>query len=549
MAEGRELIAAPSAEGPEEVRAQPVDPASEAPAERAITRWRVWLRRFRRQGEISLAILLGLACLALAFQLGPDQEWLRRGLVTGAVAAFVRLLWIAWRRTPSTPRVTVTGSLGRRMIVIAAIWIGLLLAGGGYALDRVLTSAVTRNFDDQLDYVLTSLFTSAEIGPDGEVMFNREPADQRFLEPYSGLYWQVTARGNEPFTSRSLWDRRLAYGDNHTDLEVHVYDSDQFAGEKLRVLERDVKLPGSQVRWRFQVAQSRDGLDAQINALRRTLVRSFLLLALGLIVLAGLQTWYGLRPLRRLRGEIARLRGGRARRIEGAMPAEVAPMVDELNALIEHNDKQAEEARRHAGNLAHALKTPLTVIMNAATAKADDLGETVVREARTMRRQVDHHLARARAVGRRGSAHSRAEVWPSLDSVERAVSRLYPHVRIDADGPHDLQVHVERQDLDEMLGNLIENAAKYGGGSVFVTVGAQAGFVEILVEDDGVGIPEEERVRIFDRGARLDTGKPGTGLGLAIVRDVAEIYEGTVSLEESEDLGGLLVRLRLPAAS
>lgn len=165
-----------------------------------------------------------------------------------------------------------------------------------------------------------------------------------------------------------------------------------------------------------------------------------------------------------------------------------------------------------------------------------------------MRRQVDHHLARARAVGRRGSAHARAEVWASVESVERAVARLYPHVRIDMDGRRDAVARVERQDLDEMVGNLVENAAKYGGGSVFVTCGVQAGFVELLVEDDGAGIPEEDRVRIFDRGVRLDTGKPGTGLGLAIVRDVAEIYGGTVSLEESEDLGGLLVRLRLPAA-
>jgi len=165
-----------------------------------------------------------------------------------------------------------------------------------------------------------------------------------------------------------------------------------------------------------------------------------------------------------------------------------------------------------------------------------------------MRRQVDHHLARARAVGRRGSAHSRADVWPSVEAVERAVGRLYPHVRIDIDGPRDLVAHIERQDLEEILGNLVENAAKYGGGSVFITVGADAGFVEIMVEDDGLGIPEADRVRIFDRGVRLDSGKPGTGLGLAIVRDVAEIYEGTASLEESEDLGGLLVRLRLPAA-
>ncbi len=444
----------------------------------------------------------------------------------------------------------VKGSLSRRMILIAAVWIGVLLSGGGFALDRVLSQAVTRNFDDQLEYVLRSLLNSSEIGPDGEVIFSREAAaDQRFVEPYSGLYWQVSGKGREDFPSRSLWDRRLAFGGTHDDRNAHFYDSTQFPDEKLRIVERDAVIPGSKVHWRFQVAQSRDGLDAQITTLRRTLVRSFALLALGLIVMAALQTFYGLWPLRRVREEIARMRAGQSNRVSSAMPVEVAPMVEELNALIEHNERQAEEARRHAGNLAHALKTPLTVIMNAATAQSDDLADTVIREARTMRRQVDHHLARARAVGRRGSAHSRADVWPSLESVERAVGRLYRHVRIDVTGPRGLQVHVERQDLDEMLGNLIENAAKYGGGSVFVTVGAQAGFVEFLVEDDGVGIPEEERVRIFDRGVRLDTGKPGTGLGLAIVRDVAEIYEGTVALEESEDLGGLLVRLRLPAAN
>ena len=166
-----------------------------------------------------------------------------------------------------------------------------------------------------------------------------------------------------------------------------------------------------------------------------------------------------------------------------------------------------------------------------------------------MRRQVDHHLARARAIGRRASAQARATVWDSLEAVERAVSRLYPTVTVDIDGDKAAQVRIERQDLDEMLGNLIENAAKYGGGRVFVTV-SRAGpeKVEIAVEDDGPGIPAAERQAIFDRGARLDTtGKPGTGLGLAIVRDVAEIYGGSVSLAESEDLGGLMATLSLPA--
>jgi signal transduction histidine kinase len=435
------------------------------------------------------------------------------------------------------------------MILTAAAWIVILLVGGGAALDRVLTSSVEQNFDNQLEYVLTAMIASAEIGPDGEIRMNRPLGDQRFLEPNSGLYWQITGKDAMPFPSRSLWDRALKPPVDHNDQAVHFRDSSEFQDEPLRIAERAIKLPDSEISWTFMVAQSRDSLDAQIQQLRSVLITSFLLLALGLIILAALQTFYGLWPLRAVRQAIAQMRSGRESRVTDALPDEVMPMVNELNALLDHNEKQAEESRRHAGNLAHALKTPLTVIMNSATAKAPDLDETVIREATTMRRQVDHHLARARAVGRRGHSHSRAQVWDSLESVERAVSRLYSHVRLDMAGDKTIAARVERQDLDEMLGNLIENAAKYGGGSVFVTVEDAGDFVEMLVEDDGHGIPEAERERIFDRGARLDTGKPGTGLGLAIVRDVVEIYGGTVTLEESEDLGGLLVRLRLPKAA
>jgi signal transduction histidine kinase len=450
-----------------------------------------------------------------------------------------------------------TGSIIRRMIGISALWILLLLGVGGYALDRVLTSAITRNFDAQLDYVLTALVASAEIGPEGEVLLSRPPADQRFLEPNSGVYFQISPaapaaarrRAELEFPSRSLWDRRLAVRTEHLDTAAHVYDSVEFSNEKLRIDERDVQLPGSKLRWRFQVAQSRDGLDAQISVLRETMIRSFGALGLGLVVLAALQALYGLWPLRRVRRAIASIRSGTKSRIEGRFPAEIEPLTGELNALLEHNEHQAEEARRHAGNLAHALKTPLTVITNAATAQAPDLADTVCREATTMRRQVDHHLARARAIGRRSSAQARSDVWPSLEAVERAVTRLYENVTIDLAGDKKAAVRVERQDLDEMLGNLIENAAKYGGGRVFVTVRTIPECVEIEVEDDGRGIPAEERAGIFDRGARLDTGKPGTGLGLAIVRDVAQIYGGSVGLEESEDLGGLLARLKLPLSA
>jgi signal transduction histidine kinase len=453
-----------------------------------------------------------------------------------------RRFWIrrAERRT--------SGSLTRRMIGIAALWIGLLLSVGAWTLDRMLTSAITENFDAQLEYVLTAMIASAEIGPEGEVLFTRAPADQRFLEPYSGLYYQVSGQGFEPFQSRSLWDRRLA-AQGHNDGEVHFYDSSEFPEETLRVSERDVRVPGSPVQWRFQVAQNRAVLDEQIGILRSTLVQSFGILGLGLIILAALQAIYGLWPLRRMRRAIAAIRSGRTSRIDEKLPSEIEPLTEELNALLEHNETQAEEARRHAGNLAHALKTPLTVINNAATARSPDLADTVIRESRTMRRQVDHHLARARAIGRRHSAQARSPVWPSLESVERAVSRLYEDVTIDIAGDKNAEARVERQDLDELLGNLIENAAKYGQGRVFVTVASSAEWVEIEVEDDGTGIPESERETIFDRGARLDTGKPGTGLGLAIVRDVAQIYGGSVVLEESEDLGGLLARLKLPNAA
>ncbi len=449
---------------------------------------------------------------------------------------------------PARRRARSTGSLGRRMIGVAAAWILLLLVGGGIALDRVLSQAFTANFDDGLEYLLVAIIRSSDIGPDGVVRLREQPGEQRFFEPYSGLYWQIEARGVAPVSSRSLWDRTLESGLSHTDEAVHVRDSGEFAGEGLRIAERDVVLPGSSVVWRFQVAQSRLALDTQLLTVRRTIVRSFALLGLGLIILAGLQTIYGLWPLRRVRSGIAALRQGDRALLDDPMPVEVRPMVEELAGLIDHNERQAEEARRHAGNLAHALKTPLTVIMNGAAAGDPDLAALVQRESATMRRQVDHHLARARAVGRRGQAQLRSDVWASVDAVERAVARLYPDTRFDAAGPRALFVRIEKQDLDEILGNLMENAAKYGGGSVFVTVGPEGGHIVFTVEDDGPGIPPAHREQLFDRGARLDTGKPGTGLGLAIVRDVAEIYGGTVLLEDSDDLGGLAVRLTLPAA-
>jgi signal transduction histidine kinase len=449
----------------------------------------------------------------------------------------------------TVPAAPHTGSLSRRMMLIAAGWITILLLGGGIALDRTLTGLLERQFDEQLNYTLTAMIGQTVVGPEGEVYFNRPLGDQRFLEPNSGFYHQVSGKGHEDWVSRSLWDRTLRLSGKPAP-EPYYYDSDQFPEETLRVVERTIRLPGSDVDWQYAVAGARGQLDEQIAAIRSILVWSFAVLGIGLFLMAMLQTWYGLGPLRRVRRAIARIRTTGSNRVTDPLPQEVQPMVEELNALLAHSEKQAEEARTHAGNLAHALKTPLTVLTNAASAHSPDIDETVLREVGTMRRQVDHHLARARAVGRRAMGHARTNVLEAVEGVERAVARLHPSVRFDTDGSAEASVAMERQDLDEILGNVIDNAAKYGGGSVFVTVDPDpaAALCSVQIEDDGLGISEVDRAKLFSRGARLDTEKPGTGLGLAIVRDVVEIYGGKVELGESEDLGGLMVTLKLPRA-
>src|SRR4051794_1982661 len=214
-------------------------------------------------------------------------------------------------QSAARPRKHRTGSLTRRMIGIAGLWIAALLLIGGFGLDRVLSRSIVDSFDNQLVFVLNSMIAASEIGPDGEVRFNRPPADQRFIQPYSGLYFQISGSGVDTFASRSLWDRRLRVSDTHNDVKPHLYDTGEFgSNEPLRIAERDAILPGSNVRWRFQVAQSRETINLQIHRLRSTLFWSFFALGIGLLVLAALQTFYGLWPLRRVRREVAAIRSG-----------------------------------------------------------------------------------------------------------------------------------------------------------------------------------------------------------------------------------------------
>lgn len=447
-------------------------------------------------------------------------------------------------------RWSLAGSLRLRMIALAAAWIIPLLALGGVALDRVLVGILTRNFDTQLEYTLKGMINGADIDEVGDVRFLRPLGDQRFSEPYSGLYWQVSTADQRPFPSRSLWDRVLGPPLQGNCLQPCYYATDRFPAEPLRVVGRTVRLPGSSAQFYFQVAQSTRDLDAQLRQLRSVLFWSLSLLGLGLLALAALQSTYGLSPLGRVSRAIAAIRSGQANRVDDDFPAEIAPLVSEINELLEYSEKQREAARRHAGNLAHALKTPMSVLVGETRGRADPLAQVVMSQVQVMRRHVDHQLARARAAGQHGVSSARTMAWPAVEAIVRTVERIHGarDVTIDLAGDHGKQFRGEREDLDEMVGNLVENAAIHGGGRVFVTLGGGPATLEITVEDDGEGIPPDARARLFARGERLDTDKPGTGLGLAIALDVAELYGGSIALEESEDLGGLLVRLTLPAA-
>jgi signal transduction histidine kinase len=253
-------------------------------------------------------------------------------------------------------------------------------------------------------------------------------------------------------------------------------------------------------------------------------------------------------PLRRVSEGLARIREGRARRLEGSFPAEIAPLASELNSLIAHSAEVVGRARGHVANLAHFLKTPLTVLANEAAASSTALADTVTRQVTSMRRQVDHYLARARAAGALDVLGSRTEVAPVLNDLVRVIKRMHPDkdISLAVEVASGLTFRGEREDLEEMAGNLIDNAFKWAHSHIAIQAGPiDGGFFFLSVSDDGFGLAPEERSRAMERGERLDESVPGTGLGLAIVRDVAKLYGGNFVLGESS-LGGLDARLELP---
>jgi signal transduction histidine kinase len=455
---------------------------------------------------------------------------------------------------------TMPRSLAGRLFAAAALWSVVVLVGVGVTLSEYYRSAAERAYDERLHLYLRSLvFDLASHGDLAKVNV-ANIGDPRFEFPLSGWYWQVSRYPgdvNELKASRSLFDQtlpKLLDMDEDKDptaaREAYVDGPD---GQRLRQVERVVTMSDGE-QYLLAVAGDAADITAEIRSFNLALSISFAILGLGLFVVAAVQVRWGLRPLTAISGNIAAIRAGRSDRISEDVPIEVAPLARELNALIESNREIIERARTHVGNLAHALKTPLSVITNEAAASKDSFATKIIEQAQTMRTQIDHHLERARIAAGTAMVGAVTDVAPVIESLGRAMRKVHQDRNIEIEARSDaLQFRGERQDLEEMVGNLLDNACKWASGRVSVRAEAEpsalAGgrhFLSVMVEDDGPGLTSEQCEEVLKRGRRLDESKPGSGLGLAIVSDLAVLYGGRLDLGRAP-LGGLRVTLRLPA--
>lgn len=456
------------------------------------------------------------------------------------------------------PELTRRGSLVRRLSVLALAWAMLLLIIGLVSLTTLFRQTVLTDLDDRLGGTAAFLLVAAEEGPAGRVALEREPADPRFGQVFSGRYWQITdaADGETLARSRSLWDEQIAISPRLTEVALDA-SGDPVAGgargpddEPLRVLVRAVQLPG--MAGPVLIASAEDRRTADQRIFNFAMISAAILGGLAVLLAIGVavQVQVGLAPVLRMGREVARVRDGSVERLAGAYPAELLPLATELNGLLDHSREVVDRARTHVGNLAHALKTPITVLSNEARTETGPLAELTRRQTEAMTAQVEHHLRRARAAANARAIGARTPVAPVLDDLGRTLRRIHARRRIELDwtSEPDLAFRGERQDLEELTGNLMDNACKWATSRVRVKAGQlENGMLEVVVEDDGPGLDPAVREQVLGRGVRLDEQAPGDGFGLAIVNDLAKAYGGALDLGQAR-LGGLRARLILPAS-
>ena len=435
-------------------------------------------------------------------------------------------------------------SLRGRLLLASVAGIAVASLAAAWLLGAVFERAAMRAFERRLaDDLVTVIGVVARDGGGG-VRLRREPADGRYARVFSGHYWQV-GEGAQALRSRSMWDFEPPRPEPAASA-VSFANLDGPQGQRLRSAQREIRLPGAAAPVRVWVASDQAILRAEVDEFRWLAGLSFALLAGGLMLAAAAQVSYGLRPLRGIADTLAGVRRGDSQRLDRAgLPIEVQPLAEHLNELLDHHERMVVRARTAAQDLAHALKTPLAVLDAESQSAGATLPGTVRDQVARMRGVVDRHLA----TGAPADTRQSAELAPVLANLLALMASAHRGraLALDDASPPGLRFRGAVDDLEEMLGNLLDNACKWAGGRVRVEAGTADGRLWIEVRDDGPGLPAAQREAVLGRGVRLDERMPGSGLGLAIAHDIAASYGGTLALAPAPE-GGLAARLELPAA-
>jgi len=449
-------------------------------------------------------------------------------------------------------------SLAFRLFLWATGWTVIILIITGVVLSSLYRHAVERAFDRRLDVYLRTLVADIASPEEGGEKFPQSIGEPLFELPLSGWYWEVTRLDTakpEVHSSRSLWDSNLPRLPDAENSGGYVKGYSAGPEEqRLRLVERTIDL-GDDGRFLIAVAGNGSEIDEEMASFDSVIGATFGALVVALLLTTALQVRFGLAPLKRISESLAAIRSGHAERLEGDFPVEIAPLARETNALIESNREIVERARTHVGNLAHALKTPLSVLVNEAGARGEDALALKVREQTDiMREVVARQLERARLAARSSVVGTLIDVAPIVTALARTMEKLHRErdIAIAVDVANAAHFRGEQHDLEEMIGNLVDNACKWAQSRVAIEVigerpaGEGKPRLRIVVDDDGPGLSPAERARVAQRGQRLDESKPGSGLGLSIVVELANLYGGALTLGTAP-IGGLRAELALPA--
>lgn len=433
---------------------------------------------------------------------------------------------------------------------MSVFWIVLALLATALLLGRLYRDHIEEHYDAHVFTHVEELVAAIEISPEGDWRLHSQPTDPRFHRPNSGWYWEVLHAGGLLEKSPSLGEYQLDLtglnlSENHG--VQTVYGPNQ---QKLRAHIIHTIYPDDSGSLTFVATSPVMQITDDVQDFIFHIFMSFLVLGIGLSVAVVVQVQVALKPLKAIRTAISDVQTGKTERLPQEFPSDVQPLVNELNFLLDHNEMLLKRARNQLGDLAHAVKNPLTVIRNEARSMESKGGQLILEQSHIMGGSIDHYLSRARIYGKRDAIGYRTSVEPVIDDLIYAVKHIYQDrdIEFQLSGLSEHWFRGEAQDLEEMAGNLIDNACKWAKTQIVVQCVTEQDRLVLAIEDDGPGIAEEDMKDVMQRGRKLDESHAGHGHGLGIVKDIADLYGGTLKLSKSP-LGGLRAELDLPAAS